>query len=113
MDDAARDYIDAIAAEQRPLFDRMHGLILEVVPEADIALSYKMPTYRANGRGLHVATWKHGVSLYGWGEDRDGGFLAKHPGLDSGTGTLRIRPSDADSISDDDLRDLLRATFAP
>jgi hypothetical protein len=34
MDDAVRDYIDAIAPEQRPLFDRLHRLVLEVHPDA-------------------------------------------------------------------------------
>ena len=34
MDDAVRDYIDAIAPEHRPLFDRLHRLILEAQPDA-------------------------------------------------------------------------------
>ena len=34
MDDAVRDYIDAIAPEHRPLFDRLHRLILEAHPDA-------------------------------------------------------------------------------
>lgn len=29
MDDVVRDYIDAIDPEHRPLFDRIHQLILE------------------------------------------------------------------------------------
>ena len=33
MDDAVREYIDAIAPEHRPLFDRLHRLILEVCAE--------------------------------------------------------------------------------
>ena len=41
---------------------------------ASIELSYNMPTYRCGERSLHVAAWKHGVSLYGWDEERDGGF---------------------------------------
>ena len=39
MDDAVRDYLDAIAPEHRPLFDRLHRLILEVQPDAAVALS--------------------------------------------------------------------------
>ena len=29
MDDAVRDYLDAIAPEHRPLFDRLHRLVLD------------------------------------------------------------------------------------
>jgi hypothetical protein len=29
MDDAVRDYLDAIAAKHRPLFDRLHRLVLD------------------------------------------------------------------------------------
>jgi hypothetical protein len=32
VDDAAREYIDAITPEHRPLFGRMHRLVLEVHP---------------------------------------------------------------------------------
>lgn len=51
MDDGVRAYIAAIASEHRPLFDRIHGLILEVAPDVDIGLSYKMPTYKVGDRG--------------------------------------------------------------
>ena len=100
-------YIDAIGAAQRPLFDRIQRLIFEVAPDADVVLSYKMPTYRSGERGIHVAAWAHGVSLYGWDEDRDGGFVERHPELSSGRGTLRIRPTDAERITDDELRAVL------
>ena len=34
MDDAVRAYIEAIPPENRPLFDRLHRLILATHPEA-------------------------------------------------------------------------------
>jgi uncharacterized protein YdhG (YjbR/CyaY superfamily) len=107
VDQGARDYIDAIAAEQRPLFDRLHGIVLAEHPEAEVSLSYGMPTYSAGRRRLHLGVWKHGVSVYGWRAERDGGFVARHPTLSSGKGTIRIRPRDAEGISDDELRALL------
>ena len=36
MDDAVRAYIDAIAPQHRPLFDRLHRLVLEAHPEAAV-----------------------------------------------------------------------------
>ncbi|MDH6115962.1 uncharacterized protein YdhG (YjbR/CyaY superfamily) [Kitasatospora sp. GAS204A] len=109
--DAVQGYIDGIALEHRPLFDRVSGLILEAFPEAGLVLSYGMPTYRVGKRKLHVGAWQHGVSIYGWGKDRDAGFSSRHPTLVSGKGTIRLRSQDAVVITDDELRDLIRATL--
>ena len=113
MDQGVADYIDAIAAEQRPLFDRLQRIVLTEHPDAEVALSYGMPAYRLGGRRLNLGVWKHGVSVYGWRADRDGGFVARHPRLSSGKGTIRIGPKDADSISDDELRALLGGALDP
>jgi uncharacterized protein YdhG (YjbR/CyaY superfamily) len=111
MDDAVRDYIDAIAPEHRPLFDRIHGLILEAHPDAAVVLSYQMPTYKVGSRRLFVGAWKHGVSIYGWDQGRDAGFVARHPELKTSTGTIQLRPDDAAGIPDDEFRDLVRAAL--
>jgi hypothetical protein len=49
MDEAVRRYIDAISAEQKPLFDRLQSLILELYPDAEIVISYQIPTYKTRG----------------------------------------------------------------
>ncbi len=113
MDEGVRNYIDAIGPEQRPLFERLHGIVLAAHPEAEVALSYGMPAYRVGARRLNIGVWKHGVSVYGWRADRDGGFVARHPTLSSGKGTIRIRPGDAEAISDDELRALLGGALEP
>ncbi|GAA1248551.1 hypothetical protein GCM10009665_44310 [Kitasatospora nipponensis] len=106
-----QEYIEAIAPEHRPLFDRVSGLILEAFPQASPVLSYGMPTYRVGKRRLHVGAWQHGVSIYGWGKDRDGGFTSRHPALVSGKATIRLRSQDAAAVTDDELRDLIRAAL--
>lgn len=111
MDEAVRDYIDAIPAGNRPLFDRLHRLILEAFPDAAVVLSYKMPTYRVGGGRLHVGAWKHGVSLYGWPQGREADFAARHPELRTSKGTIQLRPEDAAGIPDDELRDLVRSAL--
>ena len=111
MEDAVRDYIDAIPPEHRPLFDRLHRLVLEVYPDAAVVLSYQMPTYKVGRRRLFVGVWKHGVSIYGWGQERDAGFTARHPELKAGKGTIRLRPDAAAGIPDDEFRDLVRAAL--
>jgi hypothetical protein len=110
MDAAVQDYIDAIAPEHRPLFDRLHRLVLETHPDAAVVLSYKIPTYKVGSRRL-LGVWKHGVSIYGWDQGRDAGFTARHPKLKTGKGTLQLRPSDAADIPDDELRGPVRAAL--
>ena len=112
-DEGVRAYIEAISPELRPLFDRLHGIVLGEHPDAVVALSYGMPAYRVGTRRLNLGAWKHGVSVYGWRADRDGGFVARHPQLSSGKGTIRIRSKDAAQISDDELRALLGGALEP
>jgi hypothetical protein len=104
-------YSDSIAAEHRPLFDRLHGLILTAHLDVAVGISYGMPTYRANGKRLHVGVWKHGVSIYGWPAANEPDLLASHPSLRHGKATIRLRPEDATSISDDELRGLVAAAL--
>lgn len=112
MDEAVRDYIGAIDPEYRPLFDRLHRLILEVHPDAAVVLSYKMPTYKVGRRRLPVGVWRHGLSLYGWGEDRAAAFTENHPQLKTSKGTIQLRLDDAANIPDDEFRSLIRAALA-
>lgn len=111
MDPAVATYIDAIPHEHRALFDRVHRLILDTCPQATIVLAYKMPTYRLGARRLHVGVWKHGISIYGWKAQGDGGFTTRHPDLQTSTGTIRVRSTDAAEIPDDDFRELARAAL--
>jgi hypothetical protein len=112
VDEAVQEYIDAIAPEYRPLFDRVHRLIFEVRPDVAVVISYAIPTYKVGRSRLYVGAWKHGISLYGWGQGRDGGFTDRHADLRTGKGTIQLRPEDAAEITDDELRDLVRAVLA-
>jgi uncharacterized protein YdhG (YjbR/CyaY superfamily) len=112
IEPAAQEYIDAIPPEHRPLFDRLHRLVLEVQPKAEVVLSYKMPTYVAGNHRLHIGAWSHGVSLYGWAEGEDGGLVRRMPELSSGKGTLRITPQAAEQITDDELRAVVRGALS-
>ena len=111
MDEAVQTYIDAVDPAYRPIFDRVHRLIMTAHPDADVVLSYQIPTYKVGKRRLYVGAWQHGISIYGWGQDRDAGFTARHPALKTGKGTIALRPEDAAGIPDDELRDLVRAAL--
>ena len=113
MDAGVQDYIDAIPADRRPLFDRLHHLIVEAYPGVTLRLAYKMPTYCVGERCLHVASWKHGLSIYGWEAGSDDGFEARHPELSSGRGTLQLRTKAMAAIDDAELLGLIRAVLGP
>ena len=108
LDDGVLAYVDAIDDAHRGLFLRLHGLVLETVPDVEVRLSYDMPTYQVGKRRLYLAAWKHGVSIYGWSAGRDGGFSERHPSLRSGAGTIKLRPADAAEMPDDEFCDLVR-----
>jgi hypothetical protein len=110
MDDAVRDYRDQIAGEYRPVFDRLHRLITGACPDADVVLSYGMPTYRIGRRRINVGVWAHGLSVY-VSPSRDGGFSVRHPELAAGRGTIKLRPDDAARIPDDEFQDLVRTAL--
>jgi uncharacterized protein YdhG (YjbR/CyaY superfamily) len=110
-----QSYIDGVDPATRPLFDRVHGLILDEFPAAEVRISYSMPTYHVGEQSVHLAAWKHGVSLYGWNEGEDGGIVERFPELSSGRGTLKITHKAAREITDEELRTVIRGalTAAP
>ncbi len=110
MEEAVRRYLDEMDSEHRLVFDRLHGLITAACPDAELGLSYGMPTYRLGRRRLSIGAWKHGLSLY-VSPNRDGGFSARHPGLAAGKGTIRLRPGEAARIPDAEWQGLIHAAL--
>ena len=110
-DDAVAAYVDAIPAAHRPLFDRVDGLIRGVAPDAGVRISYGIPTYEVGKKRLYVGAWKHGVSLYGWGQGGDGGFVERHPELKTGKATIQLSVDAAAKITDAELTRLVRAAL--
>ena len=51
------------------------------------------------------------MSIYGWAQDQDAGFTARHASLRTSKGTIQLRPQDAAGIGDDEFRDLFRAAL--
>lgn len=110
MDEAVCHYREEMDREYRPVFDRLHRLIVAMCPDAEVMLSYGMPAYRIGRRRLNIGVWRHGLSLY-VSPDRDGGFSARHPGLAAGKGTIKLRPADAACIPDAEFQDLICAAL--
>jgi len=111
VDAAAREYIDGIDTDTRPVFDRIHRAIVGEFPDVEVAIAYQMPVYRRAGRSMNVGVWKHGISIYGWGNQKNLSLLRRHPELSSGKGTLRITRDVADDIRDAELVELVRGAL--
>ena len=110
MDEAVSRYRDEMDGEYRTMFDRLHRLMVTACPDAELVLSYGMPTFRIGRRRLNVGVWQHGLSLY-VSPNRDGGFSARHPALAAGKSTIKLRPADAAAIEDAEFQDLFRAAL--
>ena len=107
MEQAVENYIESISPAFRPLFDRLHALVVEAHPEVIIALSYGMPVFMVGDRRLFIGVWKKWISMYGWDQGRDA-FAARHPELRTSKGTIQLTPWAAANISDADFRGLIR-----
>lgn len=106
MNAAVQAYIDGVDPTRRPLFDRVHELLLREFPGVDVVISYNMPTYVLGDHRVYVAAWKHGLSVYGWGQGKDGGFTDRHPDLLTHKGTIKLSPKAAADILDAEFVDL-------
>ena len=91
MDLAVQQYIEAIPATHRPLFDRLQALILDLYPTAEIVISYKIPTFKVGRKRVYLGLWKEGVSLHAVSVDD---FKQKHPTIKTGRGSLNFKITD-------------------
>ena len=111
-DEAAQAYIDGIDPANRPLFDRVDRLILEDHPDADVVISYKMPTYVVGERRLHVAHVEARRVALRMGRRSRRWVRRAPPRAQLGRGTLRLPTKSAGDITDDELRAVLRGALS-
>ncbi len=93
------------------MWERVERLVRAVAPDVELRITYDMPTYVVGEHRLPVGVWKHGLSLYGLHDSNDAGFIARHPDLSSGRGTVKLPTKRADEFTDDELTSTLRAVL--
>ena len=108
MDDEVQRYIDAIPETHRPLFGRLQSLILELYPDADVVISYQIPTYKVGRRRVYLGLWKDGVSLHAIDPTP---FKERHPAIKTGKGSLNFKVSD--ELPEADIRDVIQRAMSP
>ncbi|MEZ0239729.1 MAG: iron chaperone [Chloroflexota bacterium] len=58
-------YIASFPPEARPTLEAVRAAIREAAPGTEETISYGMPTYKLNGRGVVTfARWKRHISIY-------------------------------------------------
>ena len=103
MDPAVQSYIDAIPERQRVIFDRLQSLILELYPQAEIVISYQIPTYKVGRGRVFLGLWKGGVSLHGVPVEQ---FKQRHPSIKVGKGSPNFKLTD--ELPEADIRDVIK-----
>lgn len=111
MDPDVQSYIDGIAPEHRPMWDRVDGLVRALFPDVEVRMTYDMPTFVVGEHRLPVGVWKHGLSLYGLHEGNDAGLITRRPELSSGRGTVKLPTRHAESFTDAELTATLKAVL--
>ncbi len=85
------EYISAQPEELRDALKRVRSTIRKAVPEAEEAISYKMPTYKLRGsRLLCFAGWKQHYALYGTTDSVVAAFKDELAPCEVDKGTIRF-----------------------
>lgn len=94
MNEGVQRYFDAVPEERKPLFDKLHALIMGLYPNAEVVMWYRMPTYRAKSGWVAMANQKHWVSLYTNSALHIAEFKAKYPAIRTGKACINFRDTD-------------------
>ena len=86
--------MDAVQDERRPLFDKLEAQILGLCLDAQVVISYGVPTYRVRSGWVALGCWKQGVSLYTNGPHNIAEFKAEHPPIKTGKGSINFKVTD-------------------
>jgi uncharacterized protein YdhG (YjbR/CyaY superfamily) len=107
LSDDVRAYIDALDAPHRRLFDRLHDLILDEVPDAEVVISYQIPLYRVERRHVGLnARRANGVTLTATSPDHIDAFRRRHPEFKTNKASIQFGLND--ELPEDDIRDVIR-----
>ncbi|MGH7726002.1 MAG: DUF1801 domain-containing protein [Candidatus Eiseniibacteriota bacterium] len=86
--------ISTVPKDRKLLFDRLHALIMDLYPNAEIGISYRIPTYRAKSGWVALSCGNSGVSLFTNGPHHLAEFKAKNPNIKTGRASITLEVSD-------------------
>jgi len=100
------DYIAALPGEEQAILNTLRAIVYKIVPDAEDAFSYGVPTYRYKGKYLLAfASNKHFMSIYPGGE-AVGVFKAELTAYKQSKGTISFTA--AKPLNDALLQNIVR-----
>ena len=100
-------YIDDIAPANRDQFDRLHAIIMDELPTAEVVISYRMPLYKLGKRHVGLnADRPTGVTLTTTSPDHIDEFRRRHPKIATNKASIAFRHGD--ELPEDDIREVVR-----
>ena len=82
---------------------------MELYPDCEETMKYKMPTFEFNGNWISVANQKKYISVYTCGEHCLKEFKKLHPKIKTGKGCINFK--DSDSIPYGDLEIVIKTAL--
>jgi len=93
-------YLSAVPAERKSIVEALHSMIVDLYPDAEVDMQYKMPTYHVGDGWVAIANQKNYVSLYTCGYHHISKFKEKHPRIKTGKGCINLKVNDPLPIAD-------------
>lgn len=107
LPDDVQAYVDGLDPAHRRLFDRLHRLIVDELPDAQIVMAYQIPLYKVGRRhvGLNAGR-RDGVMLTTTSPDHIEEFRRRHPQFKTNKASIQFRLDD--QLPEDDITDVIR-----
>ena len=94
MAQSLEEYMMAIPLQRMERFTEILYTIRAWLPESELSVKYKMPTFEVGERWVSIANRKDYISVYTCSEELIEPYLKKHPGTKHGKGCLNLRDNE-------------------
>ncbi len=100
-------YIDAVPATSRAQFDRLHEIIMDELPDAEVVISYQMPLYKVGKRHVGLnASRPTGVTLTATSPDHIEPFRQRYPQFPTNKASIPFQLDD--ELPEEGIREVIR-----
>ena len=100
MEKEVEQYIETATDERKTLYEKLQSLIIGLYPDARVAMSAQIPTYRTKSGWIALGYTEDGVSLYTDGPQHLIEFKKLNPNIDGGKSVLKFKSTDEIPESD-------------
>jgi uncharacterized protein YdhG (YjbR/CyaY superfamily) len=84
------NYLENMTPPQKAEFERVRSIVKQLVPDAELVISYGMPTFKYQGRPLlHFGVFKDHMSIFPTGDSRVG-EISELAAFHTSKGTLQF-----------------------